>query len=253
MKSLIVPGMLLTFLSIAAAQQSLQPTLSLNQHRNMSAQGSGIGPASTLPSLCKPCIFYGGDNNQNDPNTEGFPDGNTLSMPDTTTYAAVDVPATAKGVITGILFMIYADQTEFNPQTATYDIRVGLSDGNSGTSVASGSGPAYITLGQDGPLIAIWQVAVNLAPPLTVKRGIRYWFNLSPQCTDGSDQGCHEQFFEMNTTQETNGLNANAQPANQMFFNSALYGYSWVNWCDPALGLNAQQCARASFGLMGHR
>lgn len=93
---------------------------------------------------------------------------------------------------------------------------------------------------------------VDLTVPLTVTPGKRYWFNLSPQCTDSGDPNCDEQFFVNNTTQETDGLHANAQPAGQMFFNSAYFGYTWVNWCDSVFGLNAQQCARASFGLMGH-
>jgi len=98
-----------------------------------------------------------------------------------------------------------------------------------------------------------FETAVNLPSPMPLTPGTTYWFNLSPQCTDPNNDLCKgvPGYLE-NTTQQTNGLHAGAQPPAQMFFNSAYFGYTWANWCDPVFGQNAETCARASFGLMGH-
>ena len=55
--------------------------------------------------------------------------------------------------------------------------------------------------------------------------------------------------YMSNTTQKTNSVNGSAQPAGQLFLNSAFFGFTWANWCDSALGQTAQQCAYGSFGL----
>lgn len=204
----------------------------------------------TVPSLCKPCVFYGGDTNGNDPNANAFTNGNTLLLPNQAIYAAVDVPKNVHGVITGILFMTMATQSGniFDPATAPYDIRTGVSGGNAGKSVATGTGPlSYAPYGQVFGY-TLYETAVNLTKPFTVTPGTRYWFNLQPQCTDSSNSTCSElQFFLGNTTQETNGLNAGAQPPYEMF--GGTFGDPQGNVCG---GDDTPACARASFGLMGH-
>lgn len=40
---------------------------------------------SGAPALCKPCLFYAGDLSPSDPNADGFPDMDTLVLPDTKT------------------------------------------------------------------------------------------------------------------------------------------------------------------------
>lgn len=240
-----------TFSWIATAQNAATPILSLHGHGDASQQDpSGIG-FEGVPNLCKPCVFYGGDFNENDPHGATVANGNTLLVPDTGVYAAVKVPKNTHGVITGILFIEIVTQEVFDPDTATYDIRTGVSSGNGGTSVASGTGTmSYQLYGQCQCLEV--ETAVNLTKALTVTPGTTYWFNLQPQCTNSGDPACSEiQYFFPNTTQETNGLNAAAQPLNEMFFNSTYFGYEWANVC--TLFSDPKTCVRGSFGLMGHK
>jgi hypothetical protein len=91
---------------------------------------------------------------------------------------------------------------------------------------------------------------VNLTKPLTPKAGTRYWLNLSPQCTNSGDGNCEEQFYEVNTTQQTNGLHAGAQPPYQIF--DGVWGGNLSNAC-ASFGGNTPACEWLSFGLMGHR
>ena len=215
---------------------------------------AGAQNVRTLPSLCKPCIFYGGDFNVNDPNSNSFADGNTLTVSDTAIYAAVDVPKNVTGVITGILFMQLSTligNDIFDPATAPYDIRIGVAEGNGGTSVASGINTLSYAPYMNVFDFEIYQTALNLTGPFRVTPGTRYWFTVVPQCTNSGNSNCSVvRYFLPNTTQQTNGLHAAAQPADQMFWNSAFFGFNWKNVCDEE---GSPSCARASFGLMGHR
>lgn len=249
MKQLLLAATAIAIFTLTTMAQDIKaPTITLRHAEGTSAPGTHGLTFDTLPNLCKPCVFYGGDFSANDPNAEGYANGNTLLVPNTAVYAAVDVPKNVNGAVTGILFMIDAADGAFDPATASYDIRTGISEGNGGNSVASGSGSmSYALYGRFG----VYETAVNLTKPFTVTPGTRYWFNMQPQCTNSGNGACSgEEFYLVNTTQETNGLNAGAQPPYQMFFNSGFFGFVFENLCQ---GKNSPACARASYGLMGHQ
>jgi hypothetical protein len=254
MKNNLLAVLLIAAFSLFASGQNTQAPL-LALHPQPDASQSVVTPGNAgVPNLCKPCVFYGGDFNMNLANSGAFANINSLLVPNTATYAAVNVPKTVHGVITGILFMQIASNggNIFDPDTATYDIRTGVSGGNGGTSVTNGSAPLSAQVYGQCNCVE-FETAVQLTKPLTVTPGTRYWFNLLTQCTDQSNPNCTElEIFFANTINKANGLNAGAQPAGQMFFNSAYFGFTWTNWCDPSLGQNAQECAFGSFGLMGH-
>lgn len=252
-RNLVALTLIVFFSCLVNAQEVRTPQMTIGQHGDGTAHSGPSLNFSGVPNLCKPCVFYAGDFNANDPNAGGFANGNTLLLPDTADYAPVAVPKSVHGMITGILFMELVNTTGnyFDPDTATYDIRTGVSEGNGGTSVASGSGKmSYAVVA--GCNCGEVETAVNLTAPLTVKPGTTYWFNLSPQCTDPGNSNCTStEFYLPDTTQETNGLNAGAQPPGQVYFTSSLFGTNFANWC--TIDDNQLTCARASFGLMGRK
>jgi hypothetical protein len=255
MKRYLLAVMLVTAFSLLARGQNTRAlSLTLNPRGGASQSGQQSEPLRPPPT-CPSCIFYGGDNNVYDPNTQAFVNGNTILAPASATYAAVSVPPTGQGVITGIFFMEVSalPSNVFDPDTAFYDIRTGVSEGNGGTSVASGSRTMFYAVNQYSDFGTQWVTEVSLAKPLTVTPGTTYWFNLLPQCTDPNNSNCDGELFFLNTTDQTNGIHPGAQPAHEMFLNSAIFGYGWINWCDPWLGQNAEECARGSFGLIGHQ
>jgi hypothetical protein len=257
MKSALAAVALIAILSLTTvAQNTATPSLVASHHADAAtAKGEMFswGPPPSGPNI----LFYGGDVNPTDPNVQGFPNGNTLLVPNTTTYGAVRVPTNGHFVVTGVFFNQVVSQSGdvFDPTTATYDFRTGLSSGNGGASIASGGGPQGARKTGRMPFGYVeYQTAVALTSPMTAPNGEIIWVNESPQCTDSNNSICVQlQYFVDNTTQKTGSVNGGAQPTGQMFFNSAFFGFTWTNWCDPSLGQDSQMCADLSFGIYGHR
>jgi hypothetical protein len=233
----------------AAAQKKPAPS----QHFKGSSEAGKMAPQGVRPApvLCSPCLFYGGDLNVTDPNAAGLSDENTLLIPGSQTYAAYNVPSGVNVGVTGILFNVQSS-VNFDPQTASYDIRTGVSEGNGGTSVASGTGS--ITVAATGNnFIGLNEFTVLVRFPVVYLGAGEYWFNVEPQCTNGATDGsCYEgRIFASNTTQNMHGVLAGAQPDGSAYLNSSYFGFTWANWCDSSLGLNSDQCRAVSFGLLG--
>jgi hypothetical protein len=209
-----------------------------------------VPPAGIPPALCNPCIFYSGDLNPDDGQAEGFGDENTLLTPSSSTYAEFTVNPGGTAKVTGILVNVIGD-ANFDPQNATYDIRTGVSSGDGGTSVTSGT--ANITVAATGRVFAGYSeftVYVALPATQTLSAG-QYWFNVTPQCTNGAvDGSCYAgSIYLSNSTQLTNNVAGHNQVPYQNYINSSFFSYNWENWCD--LGLTNGQCRFSSWGLTG--
>jgi len=249
-KILIATSVVLALtLTAAAAPKKLAPSQHLAGNTDAVKKAPQI--ARPAPALCDPCLFYGGDLNVSDPNAAGLSDEDTLLIPGSQTYAAYNVPSGVNVGITGILFNVQAS-VNFDPQTATYDIRTGVSEGNGGTSVASGSSTISVQATGNN-FIGLNEYTVLVRFPVVYLGAGEYWFNVLPQCTNGATDGsCYEgRIFVSNTTEDTNGVLSGAQPAGSAYLNSSYFGFTWANWCDSSLGLNSEQCRAISFGLVG--
>jgi hypothetical protein len=236
----------------AAASQHKTPALSHHGAGNPAAELQDMkeSPNPSVPSLCSPCVFYGGDLNPSDPNAAGFSDENTLFIPGSSTYGEVDIPSGTTLTVKGALVNVQASAA-FDPKTASYDIRTGVSEGNGGTSIASGTTNIQISATGNN-FIGLNEYSVLVVfPPVTLTSGA-YWVTVTPNCTNTLDGSCSVfRMFVSNTTSRTNALHESWQPAHEMFLNSAFFGFTWANWCDASLGLNQTQCGYLSFGLLG--
>ena len=209
-------------------------------------------PTVTPPPSCSPCLFYGGDLDTSSPNAAGMSDENTLLISGgSTTYGSVVIPTGVTASVYGILFNVQADAA-FDPLTATYDVRTGVSEGSGGTSIASGTGTAVVqATGRNFLGLSEYTVTVSWTTPVTLTPG-QYWFNVEPQCLNTLDGSCSVfRQFVSNTTSLANGVHASWQPFHDMYLNSSFFGFTWADWCDSSLGFNSQQCAAMSFGLRG--
>jgi hypothetical protein len=212
-----------------------------------------LSHAQGPPSLCEPCLFYGGDYNPNDPNSDAFPDENTLTHPNSETYGAVLIPRGHAVSVEGILFQIqFLEQnTVLDPNGATWEIRTGVKDGSGGTVIASGHGRvAKEATGRTGSGFE-YTIRVKLDPPVQLTgggAGTIYWLNLTPQCTHESDPLCTGNTYAVsNTTDQVNAFRGGAQAVARIFLDTPQI--DWENACE--LGLNGSQCEYLSFGLTG--
>jgi hypothetical protein len=248
-KTTLFAATLVVALTLSAAAQKKPP---MSQHRAGSdVAGAPSGPG-VPPALCDPCLFYGGDINTSDFNAAGMSDENTLLVTNSSTYTNFTLNRDLTFTVTGILINVQAD-ANFDPLTATYDIRTDVTEGLGGTSLASGTANTQVAAtGRNFLGLNEYTVAVQLSTPLVLGPG-SYWVNITPTCTNGAvDGSCSVgRFFLSNTTQGTNNVNGAAQRNGEMFLNSSFFGFSWANWCDPSIGFNQNQCRAASFGLMG--
>lgn len=253
MKTTLFAVALVVALALSSAAQSKVPVVSQHRAGDASVQFQPAGNPAAPPPLCKPCLFYGGDLNTSDSNAAGMSDENTLLIVGgSSTYGAINLPSTA--TVQGVVFNVQADAA-FDPQSASYDIRTGVSEGNGGTSVASGTGHMSVAAtGRNFLGLNEYSIAVLIPNGGIVLNPGEYWFNATPNCTDVLDGSCSAfRQFVSNTTQETNALNGGWQPIHEMFLNSSFFGFTWANWCDSSLGFNQNQCAGLSFAVIGHK
>lgn len=252
MKKILLATSLVLALTLTAAAAQKKPATS--KHKAGVVEPVKLDPPGTSipPGLCSPCVFYGGDLNVSDSNAAGLSDENTLLIPGgSSTYAAINVPNNGWIGVTGILVNVQAD-VNFDPNTASYDVRTGVVEGSGGTSIASGTGTISVA-GTGRNFIGLNEYTVLVRIPTLYIGPGEYWFNVTPACTNGATDGsCYVgRIFISNTTQNTNAVLGGAQPAGSMYLNSSYFGFTWANWCDASLGLNSNQCRAASWGLIG--
>lgn len=251
-KTFFAMAMMATFTLAAMAADSAKAS----QHYSAGDAGKTITtkivPASIVPVCSKrTCSFYGGDLNPSDTNAAGLSDENTLFIPGSNTYGTI-TPA-ANTTVHGIFFNVQISAIPTAPFTGSYDIRSGVTDGNGGTEIQSSNGSvtAYGKVtGRSFLGLTEFSVIIPVTPAVALTAGTSYSFNVTADCLNSSDANCSSgRMFASNTTQQTNGINTAWEPAGQLFLNSAFFGFTYANWCDGSLGLNAQQCADLSFGL----
>jgi hypothetical protein len=246
-------ALVITLSLSAAASEHKTPALSQHRAGNPAAELRDVkeNPNPAVPPACSPCLFYGGDLNPSDANAAGMSDENTLLLPGgSSTYAEVNIPTGTTVTVKGILFNVQASAA-FDPMTASYDIRTGVSEGSGGTSIASGTVTMAVSATGRNFLGLNEYSLVAVFPSTTLTSGA-YWVNVTPNCTNTLDGSCSVfRQFVSNTTSRTNALHQSWQPAHEMFLNSSFFGFTWANWCDSSLGFNTVQCGYMSYGLLG--
>jgi len=166
-------------------------------------------------------LFYGGDFDPNNPNANGLANENDAIVHGdpygAATYQNFVVSSGQSWNVTGL----FSDDFMFtlNPKTAYWEIRSGVSEGNSGTLLASGTGNDTVTLINYYYDFGDYK---NLVSGLNVTLGPgTYWFAVVPQARD--QQG---RSFNVNTF----GLNAiGTQISDKQFFNSPFFNTNFTN------------------------
>lgn len=163
--------------------------------------------------------FYGGDMDPNNPNSRALANETDTTVPGDPYGSATyqNFYALSNINVTGLFTNNLSSNT---PTSGYWEIRSGISEGNGGTLIASGTDP-NITNDPTGRSRAGYteyhnQVATNV----NLAAG-QYWFAVVPTCPD-----CAGRTFNSNTF----GLNAVGQSDLDLeYANSAYFGWNFTN------------------------
>ena len=202
----------------------------------------------SAPSYCSPCLFYGGDINPSAANVNGFANENTLLVPETTVFVPFTVEATEGWEVTGLFTNNLADGYDaIDPQQATWSISTGMSSGNAGAVIASGTAPATFTAtGRNAFGLNEYTVEIELKQPGVRLAAGTYWLSVVPQCTDSGNSNCYIAQYFVSNTQDLNRYGP-PEPVGKTLFHSAYFGYNYTNVC----AVNADGCGAFSAGVEG--
>jgi hypothetical protein len=202
--------------------------------------------ASKPPKYCSPCLFYTGDFN---PKTGDGVDnelGGSLGSGEyAEVYDGMTVPKGKIWTITKLFINTLSTESSGIDPTEPWDIRQGVTSGNGGTDVASGTGnDTFEPTGRSAFGYTEYTNIVTLKKKAVLKAGT-YFVDVLTSCQTSSCTG--GEFFE--TTQDSPPTRTKCtgtdcfgppQPWDDSYFNSGYFGDSWV----PIKG-------QFSFGAMG--
>lgn len=213
--------------------------------QNLKLRPAGRGTAGsggntirlTPPHACTvskkhPCVYYGGDFNINDPEMNGLSNENSLLIANSYTYTEVNVPVASS--IAASFSNNFSTFDAFDPKTATWFYRTGVSEGNGGTLICSGDNPAMFTaISTDG--LAVYGAEVLTTTPCRLPAG-NVWFAVTPNCTNPNDSNCMSvRYFQVDTDGTLNAINGKFTVTSNTgmgpVFDSPFFGVRFGSWC----------------------
>jgi hypothetical protein len=169
-------------------------------------------------------LFYGGDFNPGSVNADGLANEQDLTV----SQAAVYTPFVVGGAGWNVTGLFTNNMMNITALSASWEIRSGVSAGNGGTLLFSGTGAPTVTdTGLFGSGLEVFQVEVtglniNLSPG-------NYWMSVVPICLNADNATCGNgnRSFQANT----DGTNAigTPEPLNLSFFDSRFFNKTFEN------------------------
>jgi hypothetical protein len=201
--------------SATASQQPAATARALGGHSNAS-QAHSFAP----PAACSPCLYYSGDFDPNDANANGLANEvDAIITTGSSQYAPVTPNVTWQ--VSGLFMNVLSGLT---PTSANWEIRTGVSAGNGGTLVASGSG-AVTQTATGRSAFGFTEYTDSVAVNVVLNAGTTYWINVTPVCN-----ACDNRAFATNVPPGTAANHVGpANILNQNFWNSAFFGENFAN------------------------
>jgi hypothetical protein len=256
---LFVTALIAALIPMAMAQDGRSVPASLGEmmqsHGNPPVMSPQWKPAShpTIPSYCKPCLYYTGDFNSSNSNANGLANEADLIVPDSHIYTAIPFYHPNGASVTGLFVNSLDTVGVEDPAMDPWDIRTGVSSGNGGTSAASGTAKSTDTpTGRSGFGLTEYTHLVKFKAVTLTKKG-KYWTNVTPQCTNANDSNCGSaRYFESDEEDDPNPINHVGTCKNILgdsFWNSTSFGENWVLTGPSVCGIG---CDEFSTGVLGH-
>jgi hypothetical protein len=166
------------------------------------------------------CLFYSGDFDPNNPNANGLAnetDAIVSGSPyGSATYQnfTLDTSATATGLFSNNL-------SGLNPATGYWEIRTGVSEGNGGTLVASGTGAlTHTATGRSAFGFNEYRDEVD-GLNLNLSGGTQYWMAVVPEDPNNANRSFNSNTFGANSV--------GTYEADNQYWNSAFFGVNFTN------------------------
>jgi hypothetical protein len=148
------------------------------------AVASGQDKEPTPPPYCNPCLFYGGDFDPNGPYPNILSNGDDLEVQGTV-YVPFAVPPNQTWTVTGLFSNNLLTRVSLAPPEIEWSISTGISQGNAGTVIASGTAKATLTpTGRNWEGMSEYTALGRLSGDelVTLTPG-HYWMTAVPVCT----------------------------------------------------------------------
>jgi hypothetical protein len=167
-----------------------------------------------------PCLFYAGDFDPNNDNSVGLSNESDAHVFGNPYGAATYQNFNVSGAGWNVTGLYTNNLSSLNPATGYWEIRQGLSDGNGGTLLASGTGAVTQTpTGRFGLGLAEYNDLVS-GLNLTLTPGL-YWMAVVPQDPNGPGRSYNTNTFGLNQV--------GSELSNEQFWNSPFAGTYFTN------------------------
>ncbi len=253
-------------LSLAAgrpgAAQSIAPD-AVSEQRNSEISGtslgtsedlSGVEPASKKAKpICKPCLYYSGDIDPSNPDTNALSNGNSsLASILAQVYSAFTVPPGRAWHVKGVFINTLSSVAVLDPAMTQWSIWKGVGNGIPGELLFSGAANGAIAAtGRSFAGYTEYTVSLKFKP-IVLSPGT-YWLNVMPQCANPSDSACSSAVFYESDVEDSSPAN-HVGPAN-VLDDSFWYSGSFSSRYAPTWGgsgaCSGTGCDTFSFGLIG--
>lgn len=201
----------------------------------------GLAVALAVAPASAGVLFYGGDFNPSSANPT--PDALANEQDLLVSQSAVYTPFVVGGSGWDVTGLFTDNIMSITALSAYWEIRSGVSEGNGGTLLFSGtSTPTVTDTGLSGWDYEDYQVEVT-GLNIYLSPG-DYWLSVVPICLDSNNSACANRSFNANT----DGTNAigTPEPLDLSYFNSSYFSDDFVN----ALGYGADLIEFSS-GVLG--
>jgi len=172
----------------------------LSNHNQLNA-----GTTGSPPPYCNPCLFYGGDFDANGPYPNALLNQDAIDNGQAAVYVPFAVPPNQTWTVAGLFSNNMSTASIIDPPQVQWSISTGVSQGNPGTVIASGTTKAsFIATGRswEGMNEYTALTLLNADQTFTLTPG-HYWVSVIPICTfEGNRDPCGGAYYYMSDVED---------------------------------------------------
>jgi hypothetical protein len=209
------------------------------------------------PAYCQPCLFYGGDFDINGPTPNALIDQDAADLGYSAVYVPFAVPPNQTWTVIGLFSNSMSTIGHIYPPQIEWSISSGISQGNSGVLIASGTiNATYTPTGRSWNGMNEYTALGRLSPETEVKlTSGHYWMTAVPVCTDLGPNQCQGARYYLSDVEDVPAPQAKGfESTDESYFNSPVFDDFFVETGGPN-GLCSQPgiggCDKFSVGLLG--